>query len=73
MIEDMEDNYEISEQDIESALHWLKINDPENANREKAIALLEDLQTGFHQMSHNNPDRLLQLQEELKRNKGSES
>lgn len=69
----MEDHYEISEKDIESAMRWLKVNDPDNANRDTAIALLEDLQTGFHQMSHNNPERLLQLQQELKRNKDSDA
>jgi hypothetical protein len=61
----MEKRYEINEKDVESTINWLKINDPENANREKAIAMLEDLQAGFHQMSHNNPDLLSGLGKEL--------
>lgn len=61
----MEEPYEINEKDIESAIRWLKINDPENANREKAIALLQDLKTGFHVMAHNNPRLLAELQQEV--------
>jgi len=57
--------YEISESDIEIALRYLKFNDTENANRDKAIALLEDLHSGFHGMAHHNPDLLLKLQQEI--------
>lgn len=67
----MIENYEISEKDIEAALSYLKYHDPENANRENAIALLEDLKSGFHNMAHDNPDLLLKLQEEIDRNKES--
>ena len=63
----MAKHYEINEKDIESTLNWLKINDPENANREKAIAMLQDLQAVFHQMSHNSPDLLDQLQNKVLR------
>ena len=52
-------SYKISDEDIEAALRYLKYNDPENANRDMAIALLEDLRSGFHRMAHNNPDKLL--------------
>lgn len=61
----MDKPYEISEKDIESALRWLKVNDPENATREQAEALLKDLKAGFHSMAHNNPDLLNQLKQEL--------
>lgn len=63
----MEKHYEINEKDIESTINWLKINDPENANREQAIAMLEDLQAGFHKMSHNSPELLDQLQNKVLR------
>lgn len=66
--EDMEEQYEISEKDIESAIRWLKVNDPENATREKAVALLKDLKAGFRGIAHNNPDKLLKLQQELDSN-----
>jgi hypothetical protein len=65
----MDKPYEITEKDIESALRWLKVNDPENATREQAEALLKDLKAGFHSMAHNNPDLLNQLKQELDSNK----
>ena len=58
-------SYKISDEDIEAALRYLKHHDPENANRDMAIALLEDLRSGFHTMAHNNPDKLLELQREI--------
>lgn len=61
----MEESYEINEKDIESVIRWLKVNDPQNANREKAIAMLQDMKTGFHGMAHSNPDELLKLKKEL--------
>lgn len=61
----MDKPYEINEKDIESTLRWLKVNDPKNATREQAEALLKDLKEGFHSMAHNNPDLLNQLKQEL--------
>ncbi len=65
----MSDTYEISEQDIESVMHYLKTHEPEKATRENAIAMLEDLRAGVHSMAHNNPELLEQLQQELSENK----
>lgn len=56
---------EFEEKDIEGVIRWLKINDPENATRDDAIAMLQDLRAGFHQMSHNNTELLMKLREEL--------
>lgn len=61
--------YEINEKDIESVIRFLKIADPENANPETAIAFLEELQDGFHNLSDNNPDKLLEIYTELKKNR----
>lgn len=69
----MAEHYEINEQDIESVVRWLKINDPEHATREDAIAMLQDLQAGFHRMSHSNPELLLKLKEELDGEKPAQS
>lgn len=66
----MEESYKISEQDIESALRWLKVNDPENATREQAESLLKDLRSGFHSMAHNNPELLAKLKQELDASNG---
>ena len=67
----MAEGYELNEKDIESVVHYLKIHEPENATRERAIALLEDLQAGVHMMAHNNPELLAKLQKELDENKHS--
>ncbi|HUY85087.1 MAG TPA: hypothetical protein VMU97_01070 [Candidatus Dormibacteraeota bacterium] len=68
----MSESYEKSEEDIEVALRYLKFHDPENATREQAIALLEDLQSGFHSMAHHDPQQLLELQKKIDANKHSE-
>lgn len=67
----MAESYELNEKDIDSVIRYLKIHEPENATRERAIALLEDLQAGVHMMAHNNPDLLEKLQKELEENKHS--
>jgi hypothetical protein len=61
----MDKPYEANEKDIESVMRWLTINDPERATREDAMAMLHDLQSGFHQMSHSNPELLMKLQVDL--------
>jgi len=63
----MADDYKITEQDIESVIRYLKIYDPENATPEKAISMLEDLQTGIHMLAHNNPELLEKLYKEVKK------
>jgi hypothetical protein len=61
----MADEYHISEEDIEVAMRNLKFDDPEHATREDAINMLKDLQSGYHSMSHNDPQRLLKLQKDI--------
>lgn len=65
----MAESYELNEKDINSVTRYLEIHDAENATRERAIALLEDLQAGVHNMAHNNPELLEKLQKELAENK----
>jgi hypothetical protein len=69
----MAENYELNEKDISSVVHYLEIHEPENATREKAIAILEDLQTGVHRMAHTNPALLEKLQKELEENAHSDA
>jgi hypothetical protein len=57
--------YEINEEDIGVALRYLKYHDPKNATREKAVALLSDLDSGFHRMAHEDPERLLNLKKRV--------
>ncbi len=61
----MTKKYEINEKDIESVMRYLQAHDPENATREMAISLLEDLRAGFHGMAHSNPELLEKLRAEL--------
>lgn len=60
-------NYEINEKDIDSVINYLRINDPENATPEKAIAFLEELQSGLHMLEHTNPDLLDKIYDDIKR------
>ena len=64
------EEYEISQNDIEAVVRYLKINDPENATPEVAISLLEDLQAGVHVMAHSSPEKLNELFASLKRKNG---
>jgi hypothetical protein len=65
----MDNRYEPSEQDIEVAQRYLKLHDPKHATRDDAVALLRDLHEGFHKMAHHNPEQLLELQQELDKDK----
>lgn len=61
--------YQINEKDIDSVIRFLKITDPENATPEMAIALLEHLQASFHTMAHEDPKKLEEIYNELKKQK----
>lgn len=65
----MSKEYELNEQDIESVIRYLKIYDPDNATPEKAIAMLEDLQSGIHMLRHSNPELLEKLYKDVKNDK----
>jgi hypothetical protein len=41
-------DYEINEKDIETVLRYLKIHNPENADRDYAVQLLEAMQDTAH-------------------------
>jgi len=61
--------YQINEKDIDAVLNYLKIFDPENATLEMAIELLEYMQEKYHRMSHENPEQIKEIYEELKMKK----
>lgn len=65
----MAKEFKITEEEIAKALNYLKYHDPENATREQAEALLRDLQAGYHGMAQHNPELLLKLQKDLKKDK----
>jgi hypothetical protein len=61
----MAKRYEISDEDIDTALRYLELHDPENASRGTALAMLEDLQAGFHGLAHTDPERFNKLRAKL--------
>lgn len=63
------DHFKPSEEDIQSAMLYKKHFDPEHATREDAIAMLEDMNSDFHRMAHDNPKKLLELRQKVDRNK----
>lgn len=54
-------NYEITEQDIESTFKYLQIFHPEKASKEYALAMLEYLKAGYHELSKVDPEGLDKL------------
>ena len=61
-------DYDLNEQDIDKTLNFLRIFDPQNATPEHAIAFLEYLRIGVHEIAHSADDtRLEALYEEFQK------
>lgn len=65
------DDYELNEKDIESTIRFLKIHDPENANRETAIEFLEYMRLAAHKYAHDEPRNLEKMYQKLRDTKKS--
>ena len=61
-------HYEPTEQDIEVALRWLKINDPDNATPEQAIEKVKAAIASAQMLGENNPQALEKLLKDVKKN-----
>ena len=61
--------YQMNEKDIEGVINYLKIFDPENATPEMAIELLEYMQATYHSMTHDDPEQLKKMYEDLQKKK----
>jgi len=61
--------YQMNEKDIEGVINYLKIFDPENATPEMAIELLEYMQATYHNMTHDDPEQLKKMYEDLQKKK----
>lgn len=59
--------YQINEKDIDSVLNFLRLTDPDHATPEMAIVLLEHMYATFHTMNHDDPEKLKELYEDLKK------
>jgi hypothetical protein len=61
--------YELTDEDIEKVINYLKIVDPENATPENAISFLEQYAVKFHLLGHMLSDAdLRELYEKFKNN-----
>lgn len=65
----MEDHYEITEQDIEGMLRYLKYFHPENANRDYAQEMLEYLRAGYQRLALTDPKALDDLYDAFEKSK----
>ena len=61
--------YQMNEKDIEGVINYLKIFDPENATPEMAIELLEYMHATYHNMTHDDPEQLKKMYEDLQKKK----
>ena len=57
--------YEISDEDIEAALRYMKLHVSKNSTLEDARKMLEDLGSDFHKLAHNEPERFFKLKSKI--------
>lgn len=61
--------YDINEKDIDGVIRFLKINDPENATPERAIAFLASTKLNIRKNNEKDfGDNLIELYSEFKKN-----
>ncbi len=63
------DDYELNEKDVESTINFLKLNDPENANRDTAIEFLAFMRLSAHEYAHDKPQNIENLYKKMKKGK----
>lgn len=60
------DDYEITEADIDKMMHYLRVTMPEDTiTPEMAINKLEEMHDSFHNLAHSNPELLERWFEEI--------
>lgn len=65
---DLPADYEINEADIDKMIRHLKLTYPEDTiTPEMAIDKLEQMQQGFHELAHSNPELIERWYEATKR------
>lgn len=62
----MSKRYQISDGDIEATVRFLKSIGAEHATPQIAREILETMQQTFHELSHDDPQLLIKLYNELK-------
>jgi hypothetical protein len=68
----MEDFYDINDKDIESMVNYLRIFEPENANREYATEFLKYLKLSTRRTGRFNPDELSELLKAFKKSRSEQ-
>ena len=56
-------DYQITDEDIDGAMHYLQVFHPENANREFAATMLQYIKSGLHKVARDNPDNIESMHE----------
>ena len=68
------EDYELTEEDIDKAIHILSVYDPENATPENAIDFLEYMRSVVHEAAHDTtPEQLQKLYEQFTAQKKDKS
>ncbi len=57
-------DYQITEEDIDAVVRYMKLFHPEKADREYCRALLEYIKSSLHQIARNNPDDIEAMYEQ---------
>jgi hypothetical protein len=65
----MTKEYEINEEDIGKVLNFLQLSDPDHANRDMAIAILDYMYSSMDQMSFDDPESLDKVIQDMKNHK----
>lgn len=61
--------YEISDEDVEAALRYMKLHVSKNSTPEDARKMLNDLGSDFHKLALSEPERFLNMKKKIdKRN-----
>jgi hypothetical protein len=57
--------YEISDEDIEAALRYMKLHVSKNSTLEDARKMLEDFGSDVHKLALSEPERFLKMKEKI--------
>ena len=57
--------YEISDEDVEAALRYMKLHVSKKSTLEDAREMLKDFGSDVHKIAHNEPERFFKLKEKI--------